>query len=571
MSHRIPRPGAPRPGRPRRRSTTTVLTALTACTALALSACGGVENGVGKRTGTPELTESMPPAKSGVESLRWALYAEPSSLDPIYSNDFPPMEVLANVCESLLRIDPDFSFQPSLAASWTNPDPLTWVYQLREGVTFHSGAPMTAEDVAYSLGRNLDKSLGSYHDAVYKNVDSIAATGDREITVKLKKPDAQFNQAMATPAGRVVGKAESEKAGKKLGRPDGGVDCTGPFRLADWSAGKSITIERFDGYWDAKRAAKPAKVEFEFIRDPAARTTAMLAGELDGSWFVPASGYGKLLAQGGDGGTADAGGEGNTSLYFGRTSGSYVGMVTDLKGPLADVKIRKALSLAIDRKGIISAAVSGAAEPLKAPAAPGTWGYAQPELKAAYEALPDPSGPVEEAKKLVAEAGAPAEPITIAVTGSQSEMPVIGTEIKRAGESIGLKVDIKTLPADNYNALYSDAKAREGIDMLFSLWQADYPDPTAIYQYLQTGDTFNFAQWSDPEFDRLINEAKATADNEQRAELIVQAQKIAVDQSIWIPLYTPFNPLYLNPDLTGAPLSSVQLTYPWAADIGGRK
>ncbi|MFE2042078.1 ABC transporter substrate-binding protein [Streptomyces sp. NPDC059477] len=569
MSHPLARPGRPR----RRRGTATVLTALTACTALALSACAGVEKGAGSSTGTPELTESMPPAKSEVAGLRWALYAEPSSLDPIYSNDFPPMEVLANVCESLLRIDPDLSVQPSLAASWTNPDPLTWVYELRDGVTFHSGAAMTAEDVAYSLGRNLDKSLGSYHDAVYKNVASIEASGDREITVKLKKPDAQFNQAMATPAGRVIGKAAALKAGKKLGRPDGGVDCTGPFALANWSAGKSITLERNDGYWDRARVAKAAEVEFEFIRDPAARTTAMLAGELDGSWFVPASGYGKLLAQGG-GATGDGGQDGkagDTSLYFGRTTGSYVGMVTDLKGPLADVRIRQALSLAIDREGIISAAVSGAAEPLKAPAAPGTWGYAQPELKAAYEALPDPSGPAEEAKKLVTQAGAPAEPITIAVTGSQSEMPIIGTEIKRAGESIGLKVDIKTLPADNYNALYSDAKAREGIDMLFSLWQADYPDPTAIYQYLQTGDTFNFAQWSDPEFDRLINEAKATADTDQRAQLIARAQKIAVDQSIWIPLYTPFNPLYLNPDLTGAPLNSVQLTYPWAADIGGKK
>ncbi|MGW4028381.1 ABC transporter substrate-binding protein [Streptomyces sp. NPDC004838] len=539
-----------------KRRRTTVLVSLTACTALALSACGGVDSAGKKGASTPKLTESLPAAKGDVDALRWALYAEPSSLDPIYSNDFPPMEVLANVCESLLRINPDFTFQPSLAASWTNPDSLTWVYKLRDGVTFHSGAKMTAEDVAYSLGRNLDKSLGSYHDAVYKNVESIKASGENEITVRLKKPDAQFNQAMATPAGRVIGKAASEKAGKKLGRPDGGVDCTGPFKLADWSAGKSITIDRFDGYWDKERTAKPAKVDFEFIRDPAARTTAMLSGELDGSWFVPASGYAKLL-------NTDKG-----SLYFGRTSGSYVGMVTDLKGPLADVRIRKALSMAVDREGIISAAVSGAAEPLKAPAAPGTWGYAQKELKAAYDALPDPSGPLEAAKKLVKEAGAPAEAITIAVTGSQSEMPIIGTEVKRAGESIGLKVDIKTLPADNYNALYSDAKAREGIDMLFSLWQADYPDPTAIYQYLQTGDTFNFAQWSNPEFDRLINEAKATADTAARAKLIAQAQETAVDEVVWMPLYTPFNPLFLKKGLTGAPISSVQLTYPWAADIG---
>ncbi|MGW1007420.1 ABC transporter substrate-binding protein [Streptomyces sp. NPDC002520] len=532
------------------------LVALIACTALALSGCGKGPNTGNAPTSAPELTKSLPRATGDIDTLTWALYAEPSSLDPIYSNDFPPMEVLANVCESLLKINPDFSFQPSLATSWKNPDPRTWVYRIRDGVRLHSGAELTAEDVAYSLGRNLDKSLGSYNDAVYRNVESIKATGELEVTVRLKKPDALFNQSMATSAGRILGKAASEKAGKKLGRPDRGVDCTGPFKFAHWSTGESITIERFNGYWDKEHRARPGKVRFEFIRDPAARVTAMLSGEIDGSWFVPASGYAKLL---------------NTQqgkLYFGRSGGSYVGMVTDLKGPLADVRVRRALSMAIDRKGVIQAAASGAAEPLKAPAAPGTWGYAQDELQRAYEALPEPNGSLAQAKQLIKEAGAPSKPIVVAVTGSQSEMPVIGTEVKRAAESIGLKADIKTLPADNYNALYSDATARKGIDMLFSLWQADYPDPTQIYQYLQSGDTFNFAQWSNPAFDRLVKEAKATPDTARRAHLISQAQNIAVNQVIWVPLYAPFNPLYLKKGLTGAPLSSVQLSYPWAADIG---
>ncbi|MEU8199746.1 ABC transporter substrate-binding protein [Streptosporangium sp. NPDC049046] len=543
------------------------LLALAVCAALTVSSCSGgtVATGAGGADGAssspggsggPVLTESLPAATGEADTLRWALYAEPSSLDPIYSNDFPPMEVLANVCESLVKVAPDFSFQPSLAESWEQPDSLTWVYTLRPGVKLHSGANLTAEDVAYSLNRNLDKDLGSYNDAVYQNVKDIKATGDGEVTVRLKKPDALFNQSMATPAGRVLGRAASEAAGKRLGTPQGGVDCTGPFRLATWTAGQSIELARFDGYWDTAHRAKSPGIRFDFIRDPAARVTAMLAGELDGSWYVPSSGFTRLQA-------TDTG-----KLYFGRTSGSYVGMVTSLKGPLADVRIRRALSLAIDRPGIIKAAMSGAAEPLKAPASPGTWGYGQDTLKAAYDALPEPSGPVDEARRLVTEAGVPATPITIAVTGSQAEMPVIGAEVKRAGESVGLKVELRTLPADNYNALYSDAKAREGIDMIFSLWQTDYPDPTQIYQYLQGGNTFNYAGWADPEFDRLIGEATSAADPAERAGLVAEAQKIAAEQLIWIPLYAPFNPLYLGKGLTGAPTSSVQLTYPWAADIG---
>ncbi|WP_067177439.1 ABC transporter substrate-binding protein [Microtetraspora niveoalba] len=530
------------------------LTGPALCVMLALSACGGTP-ATGAAT-LPTLTESLPAATGELDTLRWALHAEPSTLDPMYPSDLPPLEVLANVCESLVKIEPDFSYTPALAESWSSPDPLTLVYELRPGVKFHSGAELTAKDVAYSLSRHLDKSLGSYYGAVYQNVKDIRATGDLEVTVRFKAPDALFHQSMATAAGRILGKAASEAAGKDLGKPGEAPDCTGPLKLGTWTTGQSITLDRFDAYWDAAHRAKTGHVRFDFIRDPAAAITALLAGELDGSWYVPSSGFARLRA-------TDTG-----TLYFGRTSGSYVAMVTDLNGALGDVRIRKALSLAIDRRGIVKAAVAGAAEPLKAPAAPGSWGFEKEALRAAYDALPDPGGRLEEARALVREAGVPSAPVTIAVTGSQAEMPVIGAEVKRAGESIGLKVEIRTLPADNYNALYSDAEARKGIDLIFSLWQTDFPDPTQIYQYLQTGDTFNYARWSNPEYDRLVTEAASAGDPAQRAKLVVGAQDIAVKALIWIPLYAPFNTLFLGKGLTGAPTSSVQITYPWAADIG---
>ncbi|GAA3653414.1 ABC transporter substrate-binding protein [Nocardioides ginsengisoli] len=526
---------------------------------LLTAACSGADGKPGSPAAAGiKVTESLPAATKSIDTLHWALYAEPSSLDPIRSNDFPPMEVLANLCESLGRINPDFTISPALATSWTNPDPTTWVYEIRAGVTFHSGAPLTADDVAYSLNRNLDQKLGSNFGGVYENVKDIRATGPLEVTVRLKEPDALFNQSMATPAGRVLDKASTEKAGEAVGTPTGGIDCTGPYKLDEWKTGTSITLTRNDAYWDDSLKPHAAKVDFEFIRDPAARINALLSGQVDGSWLIPASGYGRLLS-------SSAG-----TLSFGRTSGSYVGMVTNLKGGLADVRIRRALSMVINRPGLIKAAVASAAEPLKAPASPGTWGYAQDTLKAGYDALPDPGGSLKEAKALVDEAGLPKEPITVAVTSSQSEMPIIGAEVARAGKALGIDVRIKTLSADGYNALYSDAGARKGIDMIFSLWQTDFPDPTEIYQYLQTTNYFNYAQWSDPTYDKLVSDASHTTDEAKRAELIVQAQKIAADAMIWVPLYAPFNSVFLSKGLTGAPTAAVQLNYPWAATIGGK-
>lgn len=523
---------------------------------VALAGCTG---GGHTTTGTkPKITEAMAKPTKAVSDLQWALYAEPSSLDPIYSNDFPPLEVLANVCESLLRITPDMKIEPSLAESWTTPDPLTWVYRLRPGVTFQSGAPLTAADVAYSLNRNLDPKLGSFNAAVYANVASITATGTDQVTIKLKRPDQMLNEALATNAGRIVNKAVTQAQGKKFGTPGSTIDCTGPYRLVSWQAGASITLEKYDGYWDTSLPRKVDKIDFSFVRDPAARINALLSGQVQGSWDVPSSGYARLASSG------------KGTLAFGKTSGSYVAMVSSLTGPLADQRIRRALAMSIDRTGLIRAAVQGAADPLYTPASPGTWGYDRAAFQKAYDAIAAHPGSIADAKKLVAEAGAPTTPIKIAVTNSQPEMPIVGDELQRAAEAIGLKAQIVTLPADGYNALYSDAGARKGIDMIFSLWQTDFPDPTQLYQFLQSDNFYNLAGWKNPTFDALVDKAVGSEDPSVRAQAIIDAQKISVDDPTWLPIYSPYNAVFLGSGLTGAPTASVQLNYPWAAMIGGK-
>ena len=218
----------------------------------------------------PELTPSLPVPTTAVDRINWALYAEPSSLDPILPNDFPPMEVLANVCESLSRITPSFATEPALASSLEQPDPLTLVYKLRSGVTFQSGAPLTADDVVYSLNRSRSDALGSFHTAVFANVSDIVATAPDEVTIKLSKPDQTLPQALATNAGRIVNKASTEAQARAFGGPGSTIDCTGPYRLASWRAGEGITLEKFDGYWDKARVPKAEKLTLLPIPDASA-------------------------------------------------------------------------------------------------------------------------------------------------------------------------------------------------------------------------------------------------------------------------------------------------------------
>lgn len=135
------------------------------------------------------------------------------------------------MCESLLRLNADFSLTPSLAESFENTDPLTWVYQIRQGVKFHDGTTMTADDVAASMSRHIDEAVGSSWYSVYQNVETIEKTGDWEVTVTTAIPDSQFNLAMGGSAGVIESAATLEELGPDYGNSTTGVNCNGPLRF----------------------------------------------------------------------------------------------------------------------------------------------------------------------------------------------------------------------------------------------------------------------------------------------------------------------------------------------------
>jgi peptide/nickel transport system substrate-binding protein len=523
-----------------------------------LVACGSkaTNNTSSSPVSTSTLVDTTTPAVGDVDLVTWSIAAEPSSMDVVYDADFDTGQISANVCERLLAPQPDFSVKPVLAKSVSNPDPLTWVYTIRDGVTFQDGSPLTAEDVAYSLKRNMDPDVGSYWGGAYVNVKSISVTERMEVTVKLKQPDYLFNQYMATPAGGIGCKATIEKLGKSYGTPQGGVNYTGPYKIEDWAKGQSITLVRNDNYWDREHMPRAQRIKFVIISDPAGRISAMLAGQVDGSWYVPLQGMARLR-------TSDVG-----SLYFGRNTVGLQAIVLNLKGALKDVRIRQALSMAIDREGIVKAVSQGAAEPNRAPAQPGTWGYAEDVFSPAYDALQTTQLNIEEATRLVQEAGAPTEPITIAVTPAQAEIPLVGLQMQAAGKKIGLNVKLRSLTGEQANAVYVDPKARRGLDILLTNWGTDFADPLQMYQYFRSDNFYNMCGYNNADVDKLVDEAAQTADQTARAKLVVQAQQQIVNDMIWIPIYALYNSLYMNKAITGSPVSDIQLHYPWAADIG---
>ena len=527
--------------------------------ALALSACTAPTSTTGTAGPAFELTANTPAPSGDIDSFTWASYAEPYSLNYAYAFDYADNMVLSNICESLLRLNPDYTLSPGLAESVEHPTPMTWVYNIRSGVTFHDGTVLTAGDVVASMNLHLNPAVGSSWYSVYQNVVSIEQTGDMQVTVTESVPDVEFNLAMGGAAGVIESAATLEAAGADYGNSTTGVNCTGPFSLGQWKAGDSITLERYDDYWDSSLKAKAGEVKIVFINDPTARVNALKAGEIDGGWMIPMDAVKEL----------DASGAGN--IYFGLTTAVSDLVVSNLDGPLGDVRVRKALLMALDRQGIVDAAEKGYGNVTNTLTTKSVWGGADDAtLGAAFDGLEEYPYDLDAAKKLVEEAGATGKEIVYVTAPITSDFNIIAQATAAAAESIGMKAKIETVTPDAYTALFSDPSARDGVDLFYTSWYLSSPDALEMYAVLRTGEFSNYGEWSNPEFDAAVNEALTIDDPAVRAQKTAEVQRLANDQLPWLPLFTAPMTLFLGNNITGVAPSIGFLYFPWAATIGAR-
>ncbi|MFJ3901669.1 ABC transporter substrate-binding protein [Streptomyces sp. NPDC090025] len=575
MSTAPPPPRLPARG-PAARRVRTALAALASAAVLAVAtACAGPPRGGGDGVGASfALSAGTPKARGEIDSFSWALYAEPPTLDYTVAFDYPQNTILSNVCESLMRWTPGLTLEPGLARRATNPDPLTWVYDLRDGVRFHDGRTMTAADAVFSLERQRDPGNAAAWAQNFQNVASIRATGPLQVTVTLTKPDSQFNQYMATAAGVVASAAGIKAAGEDYGT-SGGLACTGPFTLGEWKKGQSLELDRFDDYRGTAKAkagakaqavaqagaqagAKAKKVVFRFLTDPSARTNALLSGEVDGGYLIPTESYGRLKNSG------------VGTLYFGEGLSTVNLGITNMKGPLGDVRVRRALSLALDRTGFVTAGLGGAGAATGSLTTRAAWAGASPEVrKTAFAGLtPAPDRDLAKARELVKEAGVGGRTITVATSAIGQDVSLLATAVQAAGTQIGLRIDLKSVAPNAFTALFTDPEAREGIDAFPLTYYDSITDPLDFLTNFRTGAYLNFAGFSDKRYDALVEQATASYDTEQRLRIASELQRMAADQLPWIPVAEWPTALFLNKRITGAPTTIAYMYYPWAADIG---
>ena len=502
---------------------------------------------------------TTPAANGPIETASWMLGGEPTTLDSDIDATTADDTVLANVCDRLMQVQPDLTLGQGLASAAEWVDDTHVVFTIEQGAVFHDGSPVSTADVLWSMQRHAAE--GAAESDEYANVVSMDQTGDDQITVTTTQPDAIFLQAMAGDGGIVWNPRVIEAEGDNFGSPSSASACSGPYEVTSWEPGSELTITKFADYWKSDLDALAGEVVFRWAEESAI-ANSLTAGEAQGSFLENA------------GAATSFGGSSDISVFQGPSTNAWVLETTD-RGAMTDVRIRQALSLALDREGIATAAFGGLAEPWKTPVGSGSWGYEVETFETAYDALEGaPAKPSEddlaEAKALIEEAGAPADPIVVASNGSSSHN-VIANALVAAAKSIGLEAEITVIPQVQYGDFYSDAELRGQAD----LWPDEYyiskNDPLGFYKNGKSDASVNFGVFNDPEYDALVDAGYAATDDAERAEITADLQQRWVDDMVWLPVVATPSTLIMSNDVTGVPSSAAYIYYPWAADLGSTK
>ena len=539
---------------------------------LALAGCGGSStHSVGNASGTPsgssvKVQNSYGMAAGPVGSVTWNLpYGEPNTLDPANGAYYSSSLVTDQLCDTLLRANPNDTVSPDLATSARQVNPLTLVFDLRRGVHFWDGQEMTSADVVYSLDHTFSPT--SAVGAIFAAVKSVDATGRYQVTVHFRTPNEQVLREMPSFLGAVFEQKAAEHAGNKFGSAQGGIMCTGPYELDKWTPGSNITVTANPHYWDSTRQARIKKITFTFDTNSTTLTESLISGQVDGAYEVPAETIPRLASAK------------NGHLLYGPAPLFLSLSATRPTGPLANVKIRQALFTSIDRAALARIVYHGAATPNYTVLNTNSWDPAAlPQWKRAYQPYARAGAAwgtpkvIAAGKKLVADSGYRGQPIVLATLAGDVTLNEVAQLIQQQARAVGLNVKIDPLQPIQYSNAGTTAKARQGLDLLLAVSFNVSTDPLEpLEYYFLPGSAYNYTNYNDPRVARLLRAASRTFPAAARARLIIKAQSIYEKQWVNSSLLNLDEITFLNSRLSGAITSFAYLLTPSLASVGAVK
>lgn len=450
--------------------------------------------------------------------------AEPKSLDPHVATALNDFRILMNVYDGLVRFhDGTLEVEPALAKSWTiSADGLTYTFKLRDDVSFHDGSRFDAEAVKFNFDRMLDETH-PYHDTgpfplafFFGAVEAVTAVDADTVEFRLTEPYAPFLSNLAYPTGLIVSPAQVRNHGRDYGRHPSG---TGPFRFVEWQSNARVVVERNPDYWGGPPPLEA--VVFRPITDANTRVAEMLAGGIDLMVEVPPDSL-SVFAK-------------DPGFQVHKQAGPHVWflILNTREGPFADRRMRQAANYAIDKRALVEDILQGTAEIAAGPTPP-AFAWAHNDDLAPYP------HDLERARALIAAAGQAGAELTFYITEGGSGMldPVpMAAAIQANLAEVGLDVRIESY---EWNTFLS--KVNVGLegqaDMAEMAWMTNDPD-TLPYLALRTEASpdaggFNSGYYSNPEVDRLLEQARRTTDQAVRADLYRRMQAIVHEDAPWV-------------------------------------
>ena len=480
--------------------------------AMALSACGGPKN---DGSSGDDANSSRADNNEIVVGIAQDLG---DSLDPYQMTAAGTREILFNIFEGLYKPNPDGDMIPALAESYTiSEDFLTYTFALRDGVLFHDGTPMEAEDVVYSFNTCAASTEDSSLKAALSNVASVKIAAENQIEIVLTKADSDFlafvAQVFITPEGY------ADQATAPVG--------TGPFRYVSRKVQENFIIEKFADYW-----GEPAKLDraiMKIYEDSTAMNTALAGGAVDLMMHVPIS-QAQSLA-------------GKFDILEGTMNLVQALYLNNAVEPLNDVRVRQALCYAVDVDALLQLTSDGHGTKLGSSMYPAFKKYFDDSLTGYYAYDP------EKAKALLTEAGYPdGFDLTITVASNYPQHKDVTYVLAEQLNAAGIHTDIQEVEWNNWlQDVYSD----RNFEATVVGFDASNLSANAMLQRWTSDSSKNMIGYNNPEYDRLIAAANATVDDAERVALFKQAERILTEDAANVYLQDLADMVVINKNLTG--------------------
>jgi len=486
----------------------------------------------------PTAAPTTAPAGGG--TLRWAIEGvnELPSLDPPSAGASQSVAVDNLVFAGLVRLDSNLKIQPDGAESWEEKDGgKTFIFHIRKDLKFANGDPVTAEDFAYSLNRAFGPDFANGNAGYYlsnivgstdvtegkaQSISGVKVLDPQTLEIDLQTPATYFLYQLTFPASFVVPKKAIEAD------PQNWLDKaygTGPFMVKEWKHNESITLVPNPNYWLGK--PKLDQIVMPFYQDAETALKVYQTGDLDimGTFDFPSAQIPTV--------------QNNPDFHqVNQFFVAYIGF-NNARPPFDKVQVRQAFAQAVDKKTLIDKVLEGAFVEADTIIPPGMPGYNKDAKVQTF----DPTN----AQKLLADAGYPGgkdfPKIKFSINNENPNYSKIAAALQQMWkQNLGVDVEINTEELAKFNddltATQKDPKADSAFDFYLSVWGADYPDPqNFLSQQLRTGVGNNNGNYSNPEFDKLVDQADVEPNLDKRYPLYQQAEQIALNEVGWLPLY----------------------------------